>query len=294
MKTLKLISLIGGLVFATVSVPGSANSGLDPVAAADWRVDAQPSVIERNFDKKAVAMFFDNFRGVDPSDDLADPPAKPEQVGDFTWVDIDKDGTYELFATFAESRAFYNGPTIFKSQAGKKSVLQGIPGWPAKGSVRQSMQDLNQDGTPELLVATYFSHYRGALTSDIWRKVYQWNGRTFEDQSANFKDYYLKQFLSEIDGKIRELSSQPFNADNELLLAMQYALRDKIMRFTGQDTRAGIDRAREWAKSSNQELRTLAVDVFKDAGLQTYSADIKLLATDTNPYVANYAKAALK
>jgi hypothetical protein len=164
MKTLKLISLVGGFLLSTVSVPGSANSGLDPIAAADWRVSAKPSVVERNFDKKSVAMFFDNFRGVDPSDPLSDPPAKPEQVGDFAWIDLDKDGTYELLMTFAESRAFFNGPTIFKSQAGKKVISQGVPGWPAKGKIVESMQDLNQDGTPELLVATYLTHYRGAVT----------------------------------------------------------------------------------------------------------------------------------
>ncbi len=145
------------------------------------------------------------------------------------------------------------------------------------------------------------------MSSDTWTVIYQWNGRQFEGASARFKDFYLKRLLPQVEAHIREISARPPDparltaeellkdqALHEIVLAMQWTVHDKILRFTGQDSRAGIDRARGWTRSPNRELRTLAADVFADAGLDTYRADIQLLASDPDPYVARHAKFVLE
>src|SRR5712692_5041657 len=305
MKLLKLILLVSVLTI-TVSIPSFADLWKDAISTADWSVKAKPSVIERGFDNDAMARFRDNFMGVDrdklgPEDD--DLPTKPGQIGDFKWFDIDKDGVYELFVTSSESRAFYGGPSIYKSVNGKKVLLQSIGGWPPNQSIDRAFEDLDGDGTPELIIRQNFSTYRGAMTADIWTAIYRWNGKQFEDASVRFKDFYLKRLLPEVEAHIKEIAARVPNparltseeqALHELELAMQWVIRDKILRFTGQDARAGIDRAREWTKNPNSELRHLAVSVFKDAGLSTYIADVQFLASDPDPYVSNHAKWVLK
>jgi hypothetical protein len=306
MKLLKLIPPATVLAMA-VSIPSFADLWKDPISTADWSVKAKPSVTERRFDNDAVARFKDNFMGVDrdklglEDDDL---PTKPEQIGDFKWLDIDKDGDYELFVTSAASRAFYRGPSIYKSVNGKKIQLQTLDGWPPNQHIDEALEDLDGDGTPEVIIHQILSrHYRGAMSSDTWTVIYRWNGKQFEDASASFKDFYLKRLLPKVEANVREISARPPDparltveellkeqALHEIALAMQWTVHDKILRFTGQDSRAGIDRARAWAKSQNPELRTLAADVFADAGLDTYRADIQLLASDPDPYVARHVK----
>ncbi len=84
---------------------------------------------ERGFSKKDVAQFLDNWRDVYSEDpEMAEPPLDPARVDDFKWLDVDKDGVYELFVTFFETRSLENGPTIFRSVNGKKMVLQRLYG----------------------------------------------------------------------------------------------------------------------------------------------------------------------
>lgn len=277
----------------------AADAWQDPISKADWRVNAKPSVVERNFTKKQVAQFVDNWRGVygETDAELAEPPSKAEQVGDFKWFDIDNDGVYELFLTFAETRAIFGGPSIYKVVNGKKTDLQHLGGNIAK--IDEVMEDLDGDGRPELLLPRSVSGYPFGLAfpRPIWTSIYRWNGQKFEDASARFRDFYLKRQLPKAEARIKEIASRavenPALAEDEfyqLELASAYYVRDKILRFTGQDPRAGIDRAREWAKSPNPNLRHLAVDLFKDAGASAYAADIKLLASDPDPSVASHAK----
>lgn len=308
---MKLINLIPvtGLVAFVISTATWAVPSKDQIFTADWSTKTKPSVVERSFTKKDVAQFLDNWRGVYTDDpELAEPALAPEKVGDFKWIDIDKDGVYELFVTSHEHRYFFGGPLlIYRAIGNEKTVLQAIPGSIPTDNIDEALQDIDGDGMPELIVLRLLTSYRGAATSDFWTDIYQWNGRQFEDASVRFKDFYLKRILPQVIERIRQIAAQApdltkltpderssAQADHELALALQWTVHDKLLRFTSQDSRAGIDRAREWTKSQNRELRRLAVDVFADAGLSTYLSDVQLLASDLDIYVSGYAKTRLK
>jgi hypothetical protein len=304
--------LLAGVLILVVSTVCADGPGENPIPNADWRVKAKPSVIERGFSKKDVAQFVDNWRDVEVEDDPELSEAlrlKPEQIDDFTWLDIDKDGGYELFVTYYENRTV--APSIYKSVNGKKSVLQHVSGMVGR-SIDKALEDLNGDGIPEFIIQKSAAAGSSVLLGlniprPIWTAVYRWNGQKFEDASTSFKDFYLKRLLPQVKERLREIATLPrnyaqltpeervaFQTRQEVELATQWVIHDKILCFTGEDARAGINRAREWTKSPNRELRILAVDVFTDAGLGTYIADVQLLASDSDPYVSGYANMVLK
>jgi hypothetical protein len=55
-----------------------------------------------------------------------------------------------------------------------------------------------------------------------------------------------------------------------------------------------VERAREWAKSSNATLREWAIAVFEDVEAGNFTLDLEMLAADLDPWVASKAKEALE
>ncbi len=212
MTTLKSVLTTFLLTASTLSVSLAA-PWQDAISRADWSVNAKPSVVERNFTKKDVAQFVDNWRGVYiewEDSKLAEPPAKPNQVGDFKWLDIDKDGIYELFVTFAETRAFFSGPSIYKVVSGKKIALQHFGG--KAQNIGEMLEDLDGDGTPELVLKTSAApssvSFGTASPKPVWFEIYQWNGQKFEEASQRFTDFYLKRQLPAVEVRIEKIRSQ--------------------------------------------------------------------------------------
>ncbi len=181
-------------------VPSRAQSR--DVQSADWSVQAKPSVVEMGFDKNAVAAFVNSLVG-DPED-----PLTANQIGDFKWLDVDKDGVYELLVTYdVTKRAFFGGPAIFKSIAGKKRWHQFLSGWELK-ELDGAIEDLDRDGLPELIVPIRLSEYRGARPIAVWPAVCKWNGDKFVDASGQFRTFYEQRVLPEIEAEIRRLTAE--------------------------------------------------------------------------------------
>lgn len=274
----------------------AANTTGQDLLSADWSVQAKPSVAERGFNKKAVAEFMDSLGG-DPEN-----PTKPEQIGDFQWVDVDKDGVYEFLVTHAASRAFFGGPAIYKVIGGKKVWHQSLGGW-MLSDLDGATKDLDGDGFPELILPILLSDYRGARVMPVWTAVYKWNGEKYEEASAHFKEFYQKEVLPEVEARIREVTERARRAgktpaeydeiDEEILSAHQL-IKDKIIRVTGEDPYAGVERARAWAKSPYPYVRENAIRVFEDIPGRYFQADLEVLAADPNPIVAMSAKMALE
>jgi hypothetical protein len=272
------------------------------ILSADWSVHAKPSVVERKFDPSAAAKLFDE-EGTEPEEQM-----KPEQIGDFQWLDVDKDGVYELLVTYAASRAFFGGPAIFKSVAGKKVRLQTLNGWMLR-YLNDALKDLDGDGVPELLLPILLSEYRGARFMPVWTAVYKWNGEKFVDMSSQFSEFYHRDVLPEIEMQIQKASVpwQPPAAgtaspeDIELShqshdeeLATAWVVRDKIMRVLGEEPRAGVERAYEWARSPNENIRADAMVVFEELEDPAFTAELQVLAVDPYPSVAHGARRVLE
>ncbi len=276
------------------SQQGASQQAAVDILSANWGVGAKPSVAKMSFDKKAIAAFENHFAD-DPED-----PIKPEQIGDFKWVDIDKDGIYELLTTTAASRAFYNSLAIYKSVADKKILFQLIDVW-MLSNLDEAVKDLDGDGTPELLLPMLLSEYRGTRPMAIWTAVYQWDGKRFVEASERFREFYHKRVLPELETQIQE-SSKPLPPNTtevtlqvrEEELAATWMIHDKIIRATGENPYAGVERARQWLKSPNENLRGNALRVFEDIPTGYFKAELQVLAGDPNPIVAQPAQHALE
>src|SRR2546426_12079112 len=106
MKSLRYTLALTILVFSASPL---YSQPLD-ILSADWRVQAKPSVVERKFDRSAVARLINSFWGEEDPDQLG-----VGQIGDFKWLDIDKDGVYELLVTYdITKRAFFGWPAVLK------------------------------------------------------------------------------------------------------------------------------------------------------------------------------------
>src|SRR5712692_7253564 len=152
MGSLRYALVVAAIVFFALP---THSQNLD-ILSADWSVLAKPSVVEKGFDNGAVAEFMNTFWD-DPED-----PLKADQVSDFRWVDIERDGVYELLVIYsgtASPRRFFGGPAIFKVIAGKKVWHQTLSGDISK--LDGVIEDLDEDGTPELILPIWLTNYRG-------------------------------------------------------------------------------------------------------------------------------------
>jgi hypothetical protein len=281
------------------------------ISDCDWSVNAQPSVIDRQFNKKDVALFEEQMIN-DPGEanDLKDT-VKEEEIGDFRWVDIDKDGSYELVVTVGTpGRLIFNATVIYKQYPGKKYLGQNIFVFTVQ-ELDGVIQDLDNDCYPELVLPLLLSSYRGARPTYIWPAVFKWNGSGMVDASKRFPAYYKKnvlpRVLKEIDeaavrqekyrlevlsGKTRDTQSEiiEYARDLEEDLAVQQMIRDRISRLSGDNPTAGLALAKEWAKSKNENLREDAVLVFGEIRNKESLTELFALTRDPNSGIADMAR----
>lgn len=261
---------------------------------SDWRTNVSSSVVKKRYDKTVIARFVSKTADIEPM-------LNSEQIGDFKWVDVDNDGVYELLVTVTVGR-FFNDMYIFKNIHNNKILTQTINVWDLK-SFDSVVQDLNSDGVQELLLPVCLTEYRGARPIAIWTSVYKWNGKELIDSSQDFPKFYLESLLSKIDEELKQLQltklivrkeafSEEINFNQEIYdedVSTQYLIKDKILRITKQDLHAGFQRALEWSKHPNPNLRANAVFVFNDIGDKESKENIELLKHDPNPVVSMIA-----
>ncbi|MBI4698669.1 MAG: hypothetical protein HY758_07120 [Nitrospirae bacterium] len=176
------------------------------------------------------------------------------------------------------------------------------------------IRDLDLDGEKELIIPVPNSEN---IYAPCWPTIYKWNGKKFEDASQSFKDYYRNVLLPQEKNHILKLQIEiekenlerhsdrsKNNAENtknevtdldinDIELARHQITRDKIIRFIGQDSHAGFERAKEWSMSPYTFLRQNAIVVFGDIKDEESINQLQKLLLDPELSIAENAKSVL-
>lgn len=173
------------------------------------------------------------------------------------------------------------------------------------------INDVDNDGYMELILPQRLTEYYGARPMAIWTAIYKWNGKEFQDASEKFKDFYKKVMLPKVDLNIREankaaevfraklLSGKHDYTEKDIKfyeeiyeegLSTDWIIRDKISRLIGEDPKAGLERAKKWMNSSNDNLRKNAIVVFGEIKDEESIKQLEELSFDPDKIVADKAK----
>jgi len=194
---------------------------------------------------------------------LADPgvePLKPEEVGEFEFIDLAGDGRCELVMGVS------SGPAVSFVWIYWQDHFQALMGLT---DFKKGIRDLNGDGKKEIIVHSYLDlagrRSAGSPTPE-WPEVYRLQGEKYVPASKDFPAYYDSEVLPKLDKEIAEPRSPDQAAEYyyDAKIAALEMQRDKILRVLGRDPDAGLQEARRWAASDNPALISDAVDVFRD------------------------------
>jgi hypothetical protein len=228
--------------------------------------------------------------------------------GEYKWLDVNNDGILELFVTTTSGRNFYNDLWIFISDKGHKRFLQHEHVW-MLDDLKTAFRDFEGDGIYELIAQLYLIGDGGlARPMAIWTAIFRWNGSKFERADQLYKDFYLEK-IPELQSRINEykekrstldmddtgekwIAESKQNADHAI--AVETILRDKILRTTNRDKRAGFQTAFEWSHSDDVQMRRYAVFVFGDIFDKESRKQLEILMRDGDESVARGAASALE
>ncbi len=296
------------------------------IALSDWSVNARPSMVNMSFNKVSYEHFMaliesePGLRKIFLKDMDFEKPVDLYlmSVGDYTWNDIDADGIYEFLGIMIVNRG-YDRFHIVK-RIDEQFSIQVISVCFNKDYIFENkkitdmIKDLDHDGKGELIIPVPESE--NSIVS-CWPTMYKWNGKKFEDASETFKDYYRDVLLLNEENHILKLQAEIKKEHserhidrtknhagstrnelddldiNEIELAQHQIVRDKIIRFVGQDSHAGFERANEWAKSPYIYLRQNAIVVFGDIKDDESIEQLQKLLLDPELSVAENAKSVL-
>jgi hypothetical protein len=298
--TTLLLMVLAGVAAETQGLAVAENQGVD-IAAANWR--AGDSVTQLGATPQDVARFLwpliegEGGRAAYRQTRTTNPamPALPVWVGDFQWVDLDRDGQLELVATVSTSPngTFYQ--LVVVSRANGASTLQKI--WTAylmelDGVIR----DLGGDGQRELVVPTEYARGSGAHRV-FWPVVYRLSDGKLIDVSEQHPSVYAS-VITEVKSKIASLDSRLATApqgaiEPELLAGLQMTL-DRAMRMTGQDPEAPSRRAAEWIHSSDLQIKEFALIAILTNPGPSSAAQLQALAANCEGLLRERVESALK
>jgi hypothetical protein len=204
----------------------------------------------RTFDKAAVVGYLNEYNRTEGTPEAI----KDSEVRQFRWVDLAGDGKYELALTASSGPCCVFLWLYWQERPGKLR-FQSLNG---AGGLADTIRDLNDDGTDEIIVYKDLVVYSDAQRFG-WPAVYRLKKGKYVEASRDFSKFYDDEVLPNVEKEIGK-------APNPALRARPIMERDKILRVLGRDPVAGLRQAREWAASSDPELIGDAIVVFRDIG----------------------------
>ncbi len=280
----KRLIAIAALILALVSPARAAE-----ISNIPWTQSNIESL--HAFDKDAVVRFVNQVSG----NEGTIIAATAGSIGDFRWVDLAGNGTYQLLVVYdVNGRGFFNELAIYTQDSSGKVRRDDIGGWGI--GLEKGVRDLDEDGKQELIIPKEF-FWDPTVATPSWPSVYRLRDGRYVEASREFPDYYDGEVLPPLEKKIAALEQQAASTVRERQGAEQYIAehgwwesydqlpadqataitnygqlavlqmtRTKILRVVGRDPQAGVAEAREWMKSPDQQVGQAAGEVFRDVG----------------------------
>lgn len=202
-----------------------------------------------------------------------------EDVGDFTWVDLEGNGKVELVVSMATRCCC--STTIYWQEAPGKLWEQTYDGC-------ATVKDLDGDGKQELILSMLDRYPSNGTPVAELTFVYRLKNGRYVEASRDFPKYYDTEVLPQLEKDISEAGQEvaeqqgearptagPGESQREIdiewflperHLAAPVMEKDRVLRMLGRDPNAGLAKAREWMKSSDPLLLEDAVEIFEAVG----------------------------
>jgi len=266
------------------------------LSSLSWKVDNPKNITQANISKRQVGDFVNVLMKADYSG-LCNQHG--EEIGEYMFMDLNNDNTYELILTSDGTcgRKIYN-TVVIVSRRDDEFGYQVLYHLYNVLDLSTIIKDLNRDGRQELLITKVFSDYCGTCPKAFWTHIYTLREGKYVEASRNFPDYYFNQVIPRLEKKISELQAKQYVSEDmkrkkEIILSCYYVELDKALRFFSIDNTAGFERAKEWMVSDIPELRRNAVAVFQEIINEESLQCLAKLAKDIDKNVAFNAKRAL-
>ena len=68
----------------------------------------------------------------------------------------------------------------------------------------QVLDDLDDDGIPEIVVKDFIGDYEGNRTMALWPAIYRWDGKDYVRSDERFPGYYARHVIPEYQGILDE------------------------------------------------------------------------------------------
>jgi hypothetical protein len=187
---------------------------------------------------------------------------KADDIGEFTWADLQGNGSLELVATMdVNGRAFFNALFVWWRDSSGNVVRQAINGWMIS-DLHAVIRDLNGDGRDELIIPSVLLSYSTAETI-TWPAIYKLRGKQYLEASKDFAGYYETEVLPALEADISDPNLTPDGGlDVEETRAARSFEKFKILRVIGRDPTAGLEQAYRWMKSGDPYLLLAATATF--------------------------------
>ncbi len=101
----------------------------------------------------------------------------------------------------------------------------------------QILEDLNNDGTPEIIVKHFVGQYEGAGTNAIWSAIYEWQNNKYIRADEKFPQYYTKNVIPKYKKILAESISSKDHEDpyiRRLYRKCEFVL-DKALSISQKD-----------------------------------------------------------
>lgn len=197
-------------------------------------------------------------------------------------IDLNQDRRMELVLTLNYHSTGDTAPVLVVFADDASSSCQKLPGYTPYGKLDNAITDLDHDGMMEIITADWMIEYKGTRQSVEWPVIYSLQGTTYFAEEGRFIEYY-RNLATDMERAIKSYTQEnsSMGSDDRDRETLKWLLpMYKALRVTDTNKEAGIDKAIEWAGSSDIDWRKIAVDLLADIGSENALQVLAMMTRD--------------